>query len=222
LCEEETYLLSLVRYLHLNPVRAKVISILEELDAYAWSGHSAIMGKRNYAWMDTEYVLGHFGKRRAAARRAYRRFMEEGIGMGRVPQFTGGGLVRSLGGWSRVFALRKKEGGEESDERILGSGDFVEGILREVEERQLRQLKLRKRGGTIGDIIKEECAGAEVSERELVKGGRRSMVSDVRAIIAHRCVEEVGVSAAEIARHLGVTTSSITRAIAKGEEQRKK
>jgi putative transposase len=222
LCEEETYLLSLVRYLHLNPVRAKVISTLEELDGYAWSGHSAIMGKRNYAWMDTEYVLGHFGKRRAAARRAYRRFMEEGIGMGRVPQFTGGGLVRSLGGWSRVFALRKKEGGEESDERILGSGDFVEGILREVEERQLRQLKLRKRGVTIGDIIKEECARAEVSERELVKGGRRSMVSDVRAIIAHRCVEEVGVSAAEIARHLGVTTSSITRAIAKGEEQRKK
>ena len=222
LCEEETYLLALVRYLHLNPVRAKVVSTLEELDGYAWSGHSAIMGKKNCPWMDTEYVLGHFGKRKGAARRGYRRFMEEGMGMGRVPELTGGGLVRSLGGWSRVFALRKKEEGEGSDERILGSGDFVQGILRELEERQLRQLKLRKRGVTIRDIIKEECARAEVRERELINGGRRSVVSDVRAIIAHRCAEEIGVSAAEIARQLGVTTSSITRAIAKAEEQREK
>jgi len=223
LCEEETYLLALVRYLHLNPVRAKVVSTLEELDGYPWSGHSAIMGKRNYSWMDTEYVLGHFGKRRAGARREYRRFMEEGMGMGRVPELTGGGLVRSLGGWSRVFALRKKEGeGGGSDERILGSGDFVQGILREVEEKQLRQLKIRRRGVTIRDIIKEECARAEVRERELINGGRRSVVSEVRGMIAHRCVEEVGSSAAEIARQLGVTTSSITRAIAKAEEQRGK
>ena len=222
LCEEETYLLALVRYLHLNPVRAKVVSSLEELDGYAWSGHSAIMGKKNYPWMDTEYVLGHFGKRRDAARRAYRRFMEEGMGMGRMPELTGGGLVRSLGGWSRVFALRKKEEGEGSDERILGSGDFVQGILCELGERQLRQLKLRKRGVTIGDIIREECARAEVRERELINGGRRRVVSEVRAIIAHRCAEEVGVSAAETARHLGVTTSSITRGIARAEEQMEK
>jgi len=69
---------------------------------------------------------------------------------------------------------------------------------------------------------KEECAWAEVRERELIDGGRRRVVSDVRAIIAHRCAEEVGVSAAEIARHLGVTTSSITRGIAKAEEQMEK
>ena len=51
--------------------------------------------------------------------------MEEGMGMGKVPELTGEGLVRSSGGgWSRVFSLRKKEEGGGSDERILGSGHY--------------------------------------------------------------------------------------------------
>jgi putative transposase len=222
LCEEERYLLALVRYIHLNPVRAKVVSTVEELNRYPWSGHCALIGKKKYPWMNTDYVLARFGKRVGAARRVYLRFIEEGIGMGRVPGLTGGGLVRSLGGWSRVVALRREGQGEESDERILGGGDFVETVLQQVEEMQLRQLKVRRRGVTVRDIIAEECARAGVSARELTHGSRRSLVSGVRAVISNRCVEEMGLSAAEIARQLGVTTSSITRAVARmGEERRR-
>jgi hypothetical protein len=217
LCEEETYLLALVRYIHLNPLRAKVISTLEDLNCYPWSGHCAMIGKKNYPWMDTEYVLARFGRRVGVARQGYLKFVEEGMGMGRVPGLTGGGLVRSLGGWSRVVALRREGQGEESDERILGGGNFVKEVLQEVEERQLRQLKVRRRGATILDIIAEECVRAGVNARELTHGSRRSVVSRVRAVIANRCVGEMGLSAAEIARKLGVTTSSITRAVAKME-----
>jgi putative transposase len=103
--------------------------------------------------------------------------------------------------------------GEDSDERILGDGDFVEAVLQEVEERQLRQLKVRRRGGTVGDIIKEECGRAGANVAGLIQGNRRSLVSSVRALIAHRCIEEMGLPAAEIARHLGVRTSSIIRAV---------
>jgi len=222
LCNEETYLLALVRYIHLNPVRAGIVSNLDELNRYPWSGHSAIMGKKGYPWMNKDYVLTRFGKRSGAARRGYLRFVEEGMGMGRVPKLTGGGLVRSLGGWSRVVALRREGQGEESDERILGDGDFVEAVLQEVEERQLRQLKVRRRGVTVGDIIKEECARAGVNVAGLIRGSRRSLVSGVRAVIAHRCVEEMGLPAAEIARHLGVTTSSIIRAVERVNKQGKK
>jgi len=222
LCNEETYLLALVRYIHLNPVRAGIVSNLDELNRYPWSGHSAIMGKKGYPWMNKDYVLTRFGKRSGAARRGYLRFVEEGMGMGRVPKLTGGGLVRSLGGWSRVVALRREGQGEESDERILGDGDFVEAVLQEVEERQLRQLKVRRRGVTVGDIIKEECARAGVNVAGLIRGSRRSLVSGVRAVIAQRCVEEMGLPAAEIARHLGVTTSSIIRAVERVNKQGEK
>jgi len=45
-CEEDPYLLELIRYIHLNPVRARLVKDLKELDKYPWCGHSAILGKR--------------------------------------------------------------------------------------------------------------------------------------------------------------------------------
>jgi len=100
----------------------------------------------------------------------------------------------------------------------LGSGDFVDGVLQEAEERQLRQIKLRRRGRGIEDIIQEECRKRKVSEEELRKGSRRSRVSEARAAIAHRSKEELGISGAEIARYLGVNTSSINRTLARMDE----
>ena len=45
-CEEDTYLLELIRYIHLNPLRARLVEDLKALDKYSWTGHSTILGKR--------------------------------------------------------------------------------------------------------------------------------------------------------------------------------
>jgi putative transposase len=218
LCDEETYLLALVKYIHLNPVRAKVVKTMKELDGYPWSGHRMMIAKDEYGWMDRAHVLGQFADTKGKAIREYRRFVQEGLGEGRNPMLTGGGLIRSQGGWSQVLALRRKEEKELSDERILGNGDFVDRVLQEAEERQLRQMKLRRRGRGIEDIIQEECRKRKVSEAELRKGSRMSRVSEARAVIAYRGKEELGISGAEIARYLGVNTSSINRTLARMEE----
>ena len=57
LCEEDNYLLALIRYIHLNPIRAGIVGTMEELDRYPWSGHSVLMGEWKYGWMDVKYVL---------------------------------------------------------------------------------------------------------------------------------------------------------------------
>jgi hypothetical protein len=103
ICQEDRYLQELVRYIHLNPLRAGMVSELAELDGYAYCGHSALLGRRRRAWQETQYVLGFFGKGLAEARREYRGFVEKGIAMGRRPELVGGGLIRSLGGciWGR-------------------------------------------------------------------------------------------------------------------------
>ncbi len=44
-CEEDPYLLELIRYIHLNPLRAGLVNDLKELDKYSWTGHSAILGR---------------------------------------------------------------------------------------------------------------------------------------------------------------------------------
>ena len=217
LCDEETYLLALIRYIHLNPVRVKIVKTMEELDRYPWSGHSTIVGKTKNPWMDRDGVLANFGTTVRKAASAYRRFVQEEFSGGHQPEYSGGGLARSQGGWSRVLALQRSGQKHEADERILGSGEFVHAIMREAEECQLRQTKLRRRGKGIKDIIGEECGKAGVKETELMKGSRRRKVSQARAAIALRCKEEVGCSGAEIARHLGVNTTSINRAVEKAE-----
>ncbi len=217
LCDEDNYLLALVRYIHLNPVRAKIIQTMAEMDKYPWSGHRAVIEKAKYPWMDTATVLSQFGGTKRKARNEYRRFMQEGMDQGHDPQFSGGGLVRSLGGWSNVLSMRRKGHKEETDERILGSGDFVHQVIKEAEEKSLRQMKLKRSGLTLIKIVEQECRKGQVSRMELESGSRRSKVSQARAQIARRGMKELGLSAAEVARHLGVATSSITRAVNKIE-----
>ena len=95
LCDEDSYFLALIRYIHLNPVRAQIVKTIEELDRYPWSGHSAIIGKTKHPWMGIEAVLSQFSGRKRRAITEYRRFIMEEFGSGRKPEFTGGGLVRS-------------------------------------------------------------------------------------------------------------------------------
>ena len=101
----------------------------------------------------------------------------------------------------------------------VGSGDFVNAILTEAEEKTRRQLKLRRTDKTLTKIIEEECKKGQSSANELKGGSRRRKVSTVRARIAKRGVDELGLSMAEIARHVGVTTSSIAKAVALLEEE---
>jgi len=105
LCQEDTYLIELVRYIHLNPLRAGLVQDLKELDYYAYSGHSRLMAKIKDQWQDVVTVLALFGKQKYAARKQYRVFVEKGILDGKKPELTGGGLIRSAGGWGVLKSL---------------------------------------------------------------------------------------------------------------------
>lgn len=86
LVDSDSYLLQLVRYIHLNPVRA---SMVEDAGAYIWSSHCAYLGRtRAQAWLDIDPVLGQFGGR--APRAAYRRYMDMPEAMCEPPDFKRG------------------------------------------------------------------------------------------------------------------------------------
>lgn len=69
MCQKDPYLLELVRYIHLNPLRAKLVSDLKQLDRFGYCGHGVIMGKRSNAWQDVDYILRRYGDKVTAARR---------------------------------------------------------------------------------------------------------------------------------------------------------
>ncbi len=104
LVEADSYLLELVRYVHLNPVRAALVAAAED---YPWSGHRAYLGLENLPWLTTEWVLSRLGRREAGARARYRAFVREGSGAGRREAFHLGA----------------------DDSRVLGSERFLERVL---------------------------------------------------------------------------------------------
>ena len=220
-CDQDSYLLELVRYLHLNPLRAGIVTNLEELNRYKWSGHSVLVGKNPNEWQEKDYVLRHFGENSRKAIRNYQRYMGEGKIQEHRPDLVGGGLIRSLGGWSRVVTLRDKDEMVEHDLRILGDGDFVSRILAEAEKGLRRQIHVREKTNIIARVVEDYCAKEGISEREIVQGGQRWKVSKARGLIALQLSREWGISLAEIARHLGVSTSAIANAVRKLEADKK-
>jgi putative transposase len=69
ICEEDPYLLELVRYIHLNPLRVGAVKDMSALKTYPWSGHGALMGSRTLPGQNLDEVLGYFGKRMSTARK---------------------------------------------------------------------------------------------------------------------------------------------------------
>ena len=87
LVDRDSYLLELVRYIHLNPVRAGLVG---DAEAYPWSGHRVYLGRERLSWLTTDWVLGHFGERVGTARRRYQRFVSHGLDEGHRSDFHAG------------------------------------------------------------------------------------------------------------------------------------
>ena len=109
LVDADEYLLELVRYIHLNPVR---VAITKDPMEYPWSSHRAYCGMEALPWLCTDLTLSSFGRRMDTARRKYREFVSEGAGEGHRPEFYGNSKV---------------------DSRILGDDTFAEQVLHENE-----------------------------------------------------------------------------------------
>ncbi len=212
-CEEYVYFRELVRYIHLNPLRAKLVKTLSELDRYPWCGHGVLMGKFKNDWQDRAHVLTCFGKKEGEAKKAYRNYVQKGVAQGRRPELVGGGLIRSQGGWSQVKALRRLGICEVSDERILGSSNFVRQVIKEADESFKYQFPSEERRQKVQQYIEKICAKEKINAQTLRSGSRGRHISRVRLQIAKKLVEEYRLSLAETARQLGVSTSAVCKSL---------
>ncbi len=210
-CEEDTYFRELVRYIHLNPLRAGMVETLAKLERYRWCGHSVIMNRYPNDWQDREYVLQWFGEKENQAKKFYKEFVDRGIALGKRPELTGGGLIRSMGGWSIVKAMRNRGNHEQSDARILGSGEFVLGVINNANEKVKYQLPALELQNTINGVVETHCRKEKVSISMLQSGSRRPPLPKLRKAIASKLVNGYGVSLAETARRLGISTSGVAQ-----------
>lgn len=216
LCQEAPYLKELVRYLHLNPLRAGRVESLEALDHHPWCGHGAIMGTRICEWQDVDGVLKHFGKRAGTARRAYRRFLEKGVSTGRRPDLVGGGLIRSAGGWDAVKKARKEGGRLKGDERVLGDTDFVLKMLAHADERLSEAARLEASGLDFHSVVDRVAVLLELDAEAVLCRDKTPQSVLARRLLCHFAHHTLGLSTVDIARRLNIHQSVVSRAARQG------
>jgi len=213
LCEKDPYLKQLVGYIHLNPLRAGIVETVQALKTYPFTGHCALMGKKDILWQDTANVLALFGKTITDARKSYADYVSKCAGAGRRPELTGGGLIRSAGGWRAIRAAYKAGIRLTSDERILGSSSFVEKTLASAGEDYDRRMRLKASGIDLEVVMDVVSAHLGVNTAELSGPSRRQQICQARALISYLAVQELRISGANVARRMNIDRSSVSRAV---------
>jgi REP element-mobilizing transposase RayT len=163
--DADVYLAELVRYIHLNPVRAKLV---KDPEKYRWSGHSAYMGQETLPWLTTEWVLSQFAQRLKTARRRYDEFVTYGKAEGHREEFhkgTSGGRI--LGDDS--FVERAHEKSELSEEKSETLDEIIErvgkeyGLTEEEMSARGRQRHPAEARGMIAYLVRE-ATGLSLTE----------------------------------------------------------
>jgi REP-associated tyrosine transposase len=217
LCQEDTYLKELVRYIHLNPIRAGLVVDIKALDKYPFCGHAVIMGKRRKDWQDDAYVLKMFDKNRTAAQRRYKMFVQKSIQEGKRSDLTGGGLIRSSGGWSVIKSLRRANIHFKSDERILGDSDFVERVLKDANESLERKYHLKSKGYDV-DKLADKVAGIfSIKPEEIFQPGKQPLKVKARSLFCFWAVRELGFTMADLALKLNISQPAVSISVRRGE-----
>lgn len=203
-CEEEPYLLELVRYIHLNPIRAGLVNDMEQLDKYRWCGHSVLLGRETFQGQNTDEVLMYFGSTVSRARTNYRAFVADGLQMGRRTDLAGGGLKRSL----------QLDGSRELrayDQRILGTGPFVETLKKQ------NQIPRPHVTAALDAIIDRIASFFGLTLDQLAERTRKKTVGDARAAISYVAVRQMGHDGMKVAERLNITRSGVSIAANRGE-----
>lgn len=204
-CEEEPYLLELVRYIHLNPLRAGMVASLEELDIYPWTGHAVLLGHRQLDGQEIGGILDRFGKRITTARQNYRQFVADGIKNGHRDDLVGGGLKRSQG-------ERQNHEYESFDERVLGGGDFVDSLK---EDFQLRDKM--KRVVTLTQLLAIVSTALTLDPDLIRKPSKNRAPAAARGVMCHLAIYELGYTGSEVGKFLHLGPTGVSLASRRGE-----
>jgi len=123
---------------------------------------------------------------------------------GRRPELTGGGLIRSSGGWRGVKEAYRQGIRLASDERLLGSSEFVERTLKAAGETYDRRMRLHSAGIDLSALIEAVCRHFGIEEKELSCPTKQVKIARARALIGYMATQDLSIFGSEVARRLNI------------------
>ncbi|MFH1359563.1 MAG: transposase [Candidatus Omnitrophota bacterium] len=209
LCEKDEYLLPLIRYIHLNPVKAKIVEI-DQLEKYPWTSHGEITKEKPEALINRVEVLSYFGNTKNKAKICYEKYVKEGLDL--KEDYMGGGLIRSLGGLKESFRI-SKEDRQTYDERILGSGQFVEHVLKDADQEEQSQQVFKD----MNDLLNRTVRYYKVKKDDILYS-RTKPVREARCVVIFLANQYLKCSATKIGSILRMKQAASSIARTKGQK----
>lgn len=212
LCQEESYFLQLVRYIHLNPLRSGAVKTIKTLNTYKYTGHAYILGEQTNDWQDIHYPLQWFGKQKRKTRQKYLDYVKEGISEGKREDLTGGGLLRTAGGWKGLKALRKKRESILGDERMLGDSHFVEQVLKHTDPCHTTDAS-QTETYSLEQLTTDVCNQLEVLPLDVKSSSKQCQLKRAKSMICYIAVRFLKIKGIDVARHLTISKSSVSKLV---------
>jgi len=216
LCQEETYLLQLIRYIHLNPLKEKLINTLDELDDYQYCGNSFLLNSNPIPRQETNEVLEHFAKNSIVAKQKYKGYLLDALNCDESSDLSGGGLVRSSGGWEQIKQQRADGIFLKSDERILGDSEFVESVLASSGESLKSKSDYHSRGVDFLRLSTSLAAYFEVDSSEFLTASKKTEIVKVRSLLCFWSVRKLGMTATSVVALVHMTQPAVSRSVERG------
>ncbi len=205
--QDQNYIQELVRYIHLNPLRAGICPSLRALESYPWCGHGALAGRHHNKFQDTAAVLTRFGKRSAAARNAYRQFIQEGSNADNQELLR---LVRSSNAGT--------EKGRESHRWVIGDPEFVRRVVHQSHAQRLRLQDVDQRRMLLEKTKVSVCRAWNVPPELLHIRHRGGSVSKARKAFSFICREKHGMPTSAIAHYLRISPGAASNLCREGRK----
>ena len=203
-CEDESYLLELVRYIHLNPLRAGLVVNLDELSVYPWCGHGVLLGKNYLPEQEVDEVLQRFGRNPVSARSNYLQFVADGVAAGPQPELSSKRCP--LGGERRAGDLPAGFDGMSGGRESRLTLHHVAGVENPV--------KL-----PLAALLQRVSAYYQVEPDVVRQPGRLRRIAEVRAVVCYVGVRLFGYPGQEVGRMLSLASSAgVTIAAGRGEK----
>jgi REP element-mobilizing transposase RayT len=209
ICEEDPYLLELIRYIHLNPLRAKLVEDLKALDKYPWTCHSAILGRRKNPLIPKGFPSAEGGL-------SFSLSSGKGKHQQNPEKLAGAKLhakpcpVKLAGAklHAKPCPVKNKSLAERTIEDVLlHFGD-------NLGEARSRYRQFVKNGIefsiSLQDLVSKVCSRFEITFDELTSGRRKRNLSQARAVLCYLAVDKLGYSGENMARTLGISGRGVS------------
>ena len=183
LIDQDNYLLELVRYIHLNPVRA---GLVKQADNYIFSSHRAYLGYETLPWLTTDWVLGQFDRSVLKARQRYNAFVLDGGGLGHQQRFSKG----------------------KTDTRVLGDDRFLETVLGEPFRSKAKLPSFQETMATISKAYGLSVAELKAGGRSRRASEARALVG---LIVVQLSIDSLTAAASYFGRDVSTLSTGVKR-----------